>query len=161
MNTIFHPYRSAEIELSEHVKLGIFGQINPILANQLNISPDIYLFEFDLEIIKTELQKNKLTLYKEYSVYPKIIKDLSFIIERDVTFRKIQEALYCNGTEFLSEIKLLDEYRGKPIPDQQTSLCIQLTFQSNQKTLENKEIENIINTFKLILINKFHAIIRS
>ena len=161
LKTIFHPYRSAEIELSEHVKLGIFGQINPILANQLNISPYIYLFEFDLEIIKTELQKNKLTLYKEYSVYPKIIKDLSFIIERDITFREIQEALYCNGTEFLSEIKLLDEYRGKPIPDQQTSLCVQLTFQSNQKTLENKEIENIINTLKLILINKFHAIIRS
>ena len=75
LNTIFHPYRSAEIELSEHVKLGIFGQINPILANQLNISPDIYLFEFDLEIIKTELQKNKLTLYKEYSV---VIKSFSF-----------------------------------------------------------------------------------
>jgi phenylalanyl-tRNA synthetase beta chain len=161
LKSIFHPYKSAEIELSEHIKLGIFGQINPILANQLNISPDIYLFEFDLEIIKKELQKNKLTLYKEYSVYPKIIKDLSFIIQRDITFQKIQEVLYANGTEFLSEIKLLDEYRGKPIPDQKTSLCIQLTFQSNQRTLENKEIETIINILKLILINKFHATIRS
>jgi phenylalanyl-tRNA synthetase beta chain len=161
LNPIFHPYRSAEIEVSENIKLGIFGQINPILANQLNISSDIYLFEFDLEIIKNELQQNKLTLYKEYSVYPKIIKDLSFIIQRDIIFGQIQEVLYSNGTEILSEIKLLDEYRGKPISDQQTSLCIQLTFQSNQKTLENKEIESILNTLKLILINKFDAIIRS
>lgn len=159
--SIFHPYRSAELEFSESIKLGIFGQINPILANQLNISQEIYLFEFDLEVIKNELQKNKLTLYQEYSVYPKIIKDLSFIIQRDINFREIQEALYSNGTKFLSEIKLLDEYRGKPIPDQQISLCVQLTFQSNQKTLENKEIESIINNLKLILINKFHAIIRS
>jgi phenylalanyl-tRNA synthetase beta chain len=160
LNLILHPYRSAELEL-KHLKLGIFGQINPILANQLNISPEIYLFEFDLEIINNELQKNKLTLYKEYSVYPKIIKDLSFIIQRNITFRQIKEILYLNGTEFLSEIKLLDEYRGKPIQAQQTSLCVQLTFQSNQKTLENKEIESIINNLKFILINKFHAIIRT
>lgn len=161
LNPIFHPNRSAELELTELSKLGVFGQINPILSNQLNISPDIYLFEFDLGIIKDELQKNKLTLYKEYSVYPKIIKDLSFIIQKDIPFRQIQEVLYSNGTEFLSEIKLLDEYRGKPILNQQTSLCVELTFQSNQKTLENKEIENIIQTLKSILINKFHAIIRS
>jgi phenylalanyl-tRNA synthetase beta chain len=161
LNSIFHPYRTAELQFSQSNNVGIFGQINPILANQLNISTDIYLFEFDLEIIKNKLQKNKLTLYKEYSVYPKIIKDLSFIIQREITFRQIQEVMYSNGTEFLSEIKLLDEYRGKFIPDQQTSLCVQLTFQSNQRTLENKEIENIINILKLILINKFHATIRS
>ena len=161
LSPIFHQYRSAELKFSEHKKLGIFGQINPILANQLNISSAIYLFEFDLEVIKTELQKNKLILYKEYSIYPKIIKDLSFIIQRDISFRQIQEVLYSNGTKFLVEIKLLDEYRGNPILDEQTSLCVQLTFQSTQKTLENKEIENIINTLKLILINKFHAMIRS
>jgi phenylalanyl-tRNA synthetase beta chain len=161
LTSILHPYRTAELSLPKQQSLGIFGQINPILANQLNISSEIYLFEFDLEIIKNELQKNKLTLYKEYSFYPKIIKDLSFIINRDITFLQIQEALYSNGTEFLSAIKLLDEYRGNPIPDQQTSLCVQLTFQSNQKTLENKEIENILNILKVILINKFHAIIRT
>lgn len=161
LNSIFHPYRSADLETSDHIKLGIFGQINPVLANQLNISPDIYLFEFDLEIIQNELQINKLTFYKEYSVYPKVIKDLSFIIQRDIPFYQIYDALYDASTEFLAEIKLLDEYRGKPIPDQQTSLCIQLTFQSNQRTLENKEIENTINKFKLILINKFQAIVRS
>jgi phenylalanyl-tRNA synthetase beta subunit len=34
--------------------------------------------------------------------------------------------------------------KGSSIPDGFTSLCLQLTFQSNEKTLENKEIENII-----------------
>jgi phenylalanyl-tRNA synthetase beta chain len=48
LNPIFHPYRTAELYLSNGKKLGIFGQIHPILANQLNISSEIYLFEFDL-----------------------------------------------------------------------------------------------------------------
>jgi len=157
---ILHPYRSAELYLPDGSNLGKFGQIHPILANQLNLSSEIYLFEFDMEVIESQLQLNKLTLYKEYSLYPKIIKDLSFIIRRDIAFKKVQETLYWNGTEFLSKINLLDEYRGQSIPEQHTSLCLQLTFQSNKKTLENKEIENIVNKLQLVLTNKFDAIIR-
>ena len=161
LEKIFHPYRKAELYLNNNISLGVFGQIHPLLANQLNFSSDIYLFEFDLEIIKIELQKNKIVFYKEYSMYPKIIKDLSFIIPKNIEFQTIKEILYLNGTEFLSQVNLLDEYRGQSIPDDQTSLCLQLVFQSNSKTLENKEIENIINKLQLSLINKFNAIIRT
>ena len=161
LEKLFHPYRSAELYLSDRTNLGSFGQINPVLANQLNLSSDIYLFEFDLEVIKTELEQNKIVFYKEYSTYPKIIKDLSFIIPKEIEFQTIKKVLYLNGTEFLAQVNLLDEYRGQSIPDDQTSLCLQLVFQSNKKTLENKEIENIIDKLQLALINKFNAIIRN
>ena len=161
LEKLLHPYRRAELYISDRSNLGNFGQIHPILANQLNLSSDIYLFEFDLEVIKTELQKNKIVFYKEYSMYPKIIKDLSFIIQKEIEFQTIKEILYLNGTEFLAQVNLLDEYRGQSIPDDQTSLCLQLVFQSNKKTLENKEIENIIDKLQLALINKLNAIIRT
>jgi phenylalanyl-tRNA synthetase beta subunit len=66
-----------------------------------------------------------------------------------------------NGTKFLSEINLLDEYRGSSIPEKYTSLCLQLTFQSNEKTLETREIEKILNNLQLILKNKFDIQIRN
>jgi phenylalanyl-tRNA synthetase beta chain len=156
-----HPYRSAELFLNNHTSLGIFGQINPILSSKLSISTEIYLFEFDLEVVKNALQESKITFYKDYSVYPKIIKDLSFIIPRTVQFESIKETIYLNGTEFLSEVNLLDEYRGNSIPDDKTSVCLQLVFQSNKKTLENKEVESIINKLQLVIVDKFNANIRS
>jgi len=159
--TLLHPYRSAEIFLDNGKSLGIFGQIHPLLANKLNFSSEIYLFEFDLEVIELQIQKNKLTFYKSYSLYPKIVKDLSFIIQKDIPFEKIRETLHCNGTEFLSEINLLDEYQGQSIPPKHTSLCLQFVFQSNQRTLETKEIETIIRQFKSILVKKFNANIRN
>jgi phenylalanyl-tRNA synthetase beta chain len=159
--TFLHPYRSAEIFLDNDKNLGIFGQIQPLLANKLNLSPEIYLFEFDLELMELQIQKNKLTFYKSYSLYPKVIKDLSFIIQKDIPFEKIRETLYCNGTEFLSEINLLDEYQGQSIPPKYTSLCLQFVFQSNQRTLETKEIENLIQQFQSILVKKFNAKIRN
>lgn len=158
---ILHPYRSAEIYLTNGIKIGVFGQIHPILSNQLVISSEIYLFEFDVEILEKQIRTNKLTIYKEYSLYPKIVKDLSFIIEDHILFKELQTALYFNGTEFLTEINLLDEYVGNFIPDKHKSLCLKLVFQSKKKTLKNKEIENIINNLQLVLVSKFNAIIRN
>lgn len=160
MNNIIHPYRSAKLSVSNGNSLGIFGQIHPILANRLNLPLEIYLFEFNMELIQNQLQTNKLPVYKEYSTYPKIIKDLSFIVQRKITFKDLKEILYSNGTEFLLEINLLDEYRGQSIPNQHTSLCFQLIFKSNEKTLQNKEIEDIISNLQLVLIKKFDIILR-
>lgn len=66
-NEIFHPYRTAKLYLDKKTELGIFGQIHPILAKQLNLSPNFYLFELDFESIKNQVQINKLKLYQEYS----------------------------------------------------------------------------------------------
>lgn len=158
--TIFHPYYSAQIYLSNGVSLGIFGQIHPRLAKTINISPNLYLFEFDFTLIQNQLQKNKLSIYHEYSIYPKIVKDLSFIISNDISFNTVKEMLYFNGSQFLIKVNLLDEYRGQSIPENHTSLCLQLIFQSNEKTLQTKEVENIVDYLKLLLVTNFKAKLR-
>ena len=160
-NIVFHPYKTSELHLINGQKLGLFGQISPILSSQLNLDPEIYLFEFDLGIIQNQIQKNQLAIYKPYVLYPKIVKDISFIIHQDVSFAELKKLLYVNGTKFLSEINLLDEYQGKSIPKEHTSLCLKLVFQSNEKTLQTKEIEIIITNLKLLLTQKFHALIRN
>ena len=141
-------------------RLGIFGQVSPILAKNLNIPTDLYLFELDFELIQNQLRQNKLVVSQEYPLYPKIIKDLSFIIKNDISFSKLKKILYLNGSQFLREINLLDEYRGKSIPDEHTSLCLQLIFQSDKETLQNKKVEAIIDSLKDVLTNKFNATIR-
>lgn len=158
---IFHPYRTAGLYLSNQLKLGIFGQIHPLVAKKLNLSAKIYLFELNFELIKEQVQRNKLTTYQEYSLYPKIIKDLSFIINQNISFQELKKILYLNGSKFLTEINLLDEYRGASIPSNQVSLCIQFVFQSDNQTLQNKKIETILDHLKVLLINKFNVIIRT
>ena len=159
-NDIFHPYRTAKLYLLNGNKIGKFGQIHPAYANKNGLIKETYLFEFSLKSIQDQIQKNKLFGFEDYSLYPKIIKDLSFILPTDITFKKLKTVLYLNGTKFLSEINLLDEYRSSLIPKDCTSLCLQLIFQSNEKTLENKEIEGIITNLQFVLRKEFNAIIR-
>jgi phenylalanyl-tRNA synthetase beta chain len=157
---LFHPYCSGIIYLKNKKKLGNFGQIHPITAKKLNLSPNLYLFEFNFKFIQEELEKNQLVLYQEYSIYPKIIKDLSFMLNKNISFNYLQKILYLNGSNFLKTINLIDKYSGKNIPIDQTSLCLQFIFQSKQRTLQNNEIENILNHIQTILVTKFDAKIR-
>ena len=157
---IFHLYRTADIYLFNGTKIGRFGQISPILANKLNITRNIYLFEFNFDILKVQIQQNKLIVYNEYSLYPKIIKDLSFIIDDTISFSDIKDLLYLNGSHFLKQINLLDEYRGKSIPKQSTSLCLQLVFQSDFETLQTETVETIIANLIDVLTKKFNINIR-
>jgi len=160
-NEIFHPYCTAQLYLDNKTELGIFGQIHPILAKRLNLPSNLYLFEFDFELIQNQIQINKLKMYQNYTFYPKVVKDLSFVIHEDISFKKIEKLLYFNGTKFLSNISLLDEYKSESIAENHISLCLQLTFQSDEKTLQNKEIENTINNLQLLLANELNATIRT
>jgi len=158
---IFHRYCTAKIVLVGGKTLGIFGQISPILANKLNISTNIYLFELNFNMIKNQLQQNKLSICHNYSSYPKITKDLSFIIKDTISFQTIRELLYFNGSQFLKKVNLLDEYRGKSIPKDHTSVCIQLVFQSDSETLQTEQIESIIKNLTDVLTQSCEVIIRT
>ena len=157
---LLHPYRTAEFSLFNGQSLGVFGQVHPIIAKKLNLSSDVYLFEFDFSILKNELKKNLLPLYKEYSYYPKIIKDLSFIITNEIPFSKVKDLILETGTDVLTNVELLDEYKGTSIPLNSISLCIQLTFQSNEKTLRTKEVEKIVNAIQRKLVEEYDIVQR-
>ena len=158
--SLLHPYRTAELWVSQNQSLGVFGQIHPVLAKKYGIPTDIFLFEFNLDTIKIEFQNRKLALYQPYSTYPRITKDLSFVVSREITFNQIEYTLLKNGSEYLKNIQLLDEYQGNSIPEDQTSLCIQLTFQSSEKTLITKEIEEIVSNLQILLEKEYNVVIR-
>ena len=152
---MLHPYRTAQFNLLSGQFFGVFGQIHPVLAKTLNISGETYLFEFDFEMLKNQLKNNLLPLYKRYSLYPKIVKDLSFIVDQKYSFKEIEQSIVKTGTDVLIQLELLDEYKGESIPTNCTSLCIQLTFQSKEQTLRTEDIETIIESIQSALVQEY------
>jgi len=159
--SVFHPYRTAELSLLDGTNIGVFGQIHPLMAKNKNLVSELFLFEFNFEVLKSELQKIKLPMYQTYSSYPKIVKDLSFIVDQTISFDQIQKTIFESSPTVLTNLKLLDEYRGANIPKGQTSLCIQLIFQSNEKTLMTKDVETIVNDLQKLLVTKYGILLRS
>ena len=85
---------------------------------------------------------------------------MSFIVSYNFSFEDIKSTILSNGGPYLIQVELLDEYKGNLISSSCTSLCIQLIFQSTEKTLTTKEIENIMQNIVLTITEKFDAKIR-
>ena len=159
---LFHFYRSAEIYLSTGECLGIFGQINPILANKQNIPFEIYLFELDFNLLSQKHNSTNIITYQSFSTFPRITKDISFVVNQKFKFNQIRNTLLKNGTCYLKEIKLIDEYKDiSLLSDNQVSLCLKTIFQSSSKTLETRMINDIVKNLKNILSLQFNAKIRT
>lgn len=156
---ILHPNRSAELVINNQI-IGMFGQIHPCLAKTNSLIDEIYLFEFNLDILKTFWIPLQILHYVPYSLYPVSIIDLALIKNNKVSFEEVQKKIYEMGTPLLQSIDLVDYYEGDPIPLGYHSLCFKLKFRTFNKTLTNEEVDTIVKKIKNSLTTSFDVIIR-
>ena len=73
------------------------------------------------------------------------MQDLSFIFEENISAGKVIEVIKKNGDPWLKKVKVFDIYQSKEDKkNKQKSLAFQLTFQSQEKTLQKPEIDEIV-----------------
>ena len=143
---IFHPKRSIIFKSNNKI-LGVFGEIHP----KFNFKIPVYLFELNLKEFSEWRQTSIITTYKEYSKYPSIIKDLSFIIDKNINFESLKSIVQ-STCKNLKNIYFFDIYFD-PTSQEKINIGIRLEFQSFLETLTNEEIEIEIKKLKEILIN--------
>lgn len=131
-----HPGISAKI-LLDRQPIGIIGKIHPSISK----SP-IFLAEISLNKLIKPIKPIK---YKEVSKYPEIVKDVSFIINKDVPCKIISDQIKKSAGRLLSNIKVFDVYTGKNLKDNEKSIAFSLTFTDPTKTLTDEEVMTIFN----------------
>jgi phenylalanyl-tRNA synthetase beta chain len=146
----YHPGRSALI-LNNETIIGTFSQIHPLYAKQNNLIDCIYLFELNLTKI-SQIKNEERDKYKNFSIYPKITKDISFEVSKEITADQFLTSikkiiLNLNESEIEITVKIFDNYENaKKL--QSRVLGIKLSYQSIMKTLNTNEIEKITEKIK-------------
>ena len=69
------------------------------------------------------------------------LRDVAVIVEEALPAERIQAEIQAAGGELLRAIRLFDVYRGKSIPEGTKSLAYALTFQADDRTLTEKEVD--------------------
>ena len=154
-----HPNRSAELLINNQI-IGIFGQIHPFIAKTNSLTDDIYLFEFNLNILNSFWLPIQIFPYVPYSLYPASIIDLAFIKNTNVTFEEVKKKIQEIGAPLLESMDLFDYYDGSPIPSGYQNLGFKLKFRTFNRTLTSEEVDNIVKKIKSSLEKNFAIIIR-
>jgi len=153
-NALMHPYISGEI-VKDSKSIGYLAKLHPSVAKDFDLK-DTFIAEIELESILP-----KHITAKDLSNFQAVNKDLSIVINKDLTFYNIAKALqeFKESEALLKEFYPLDIYSDDSLGDKK-SLTIRFTLQSNEKTLIDSDIEAVINKILDTLKTKFNAELR-
>lgn len=148
---------AAEIFLGKN-KLGVMGQLHPVIQKKRDIRKPAYIFELDLGTILRLSNKN--TRFKALPQYPSTTRDAALQVADGVTHENVVAAIRKAKVKILEEIRLFDVFRGGNVPEGQKSLAYSLTYRDPQKTLTDKEIQKAHDSIIEALKKNLDAVIR-
>lgn len=154
----FHKKKSLVIR-SKNSILGIFGEINPHLTTKMNSKFATYIFEINLKTLPYSKLQSPIILVQEFSKYPKLKKDLSFLIKKNTNFLKVKNTIKSISSN-IKTIEFFDIYFDEKYPEK-VSIGIRLEFQSFFKTLQSQDIEKEIQLISSTIVLNFNAILKS
>jgi phenylalanyl-tRNA synthetase beta chain len=145
-HTALHPGKSAEIVLSDEQGIDKFvgwcGVLHPRFTSIFELQDDVILFELSLSALVSTTKPR----YQKISKFPQIRRDLSLLVDNDITVSQISNIIYeTTNRDLLKGLDIFDLYTGQSIPAGKKSIAIALTLQNLQRTLVDTEINDVID----------------
>ena len=131
-----HPGQSAMISVNNDI-VGIIGKVHPEITKE-----DVFVMEINLD--KLFSKKTGKMKYKEISKYPTVKKDISIVVDKNITSNEIAVAIKKSAGSLLLNTEVFDVYTGKGIEEGKKSLAYSLTFGTNDRTLTDEEINKVL-----------------
>jgi len=141
-----HPANTAAIVLGGKT-IGTLSPVHPEVAAEIDKKATLVTLELDMDTL-SEIPEADLK-YREASRFPGIDIDLSFVVDKDVTFADVTNPFLEDRDETLAGISLVDIYEAEG-----KSMTIRLSFVSPVKTLQKAEVQAYIDRILKILAEK-------
>lgn len=104
--------------------------------------------------------KGKTVSFYEIPKYPAVSRDLALLLDKSVEFQQIADIAQQTEKKLLKAVKLFDVYEGKNLEEGKKSYAVNFLLQDETKTLNDKQIEQIMNKIENNLVQKLGAKVR-
>ena len=142
VQTEFHPGRSADIFVGKEY-IGSFGEIHPDVLENFGLDKKTVLVaEFNIELIKKYI--NKPFVYQGIVKYPAVPRDLALVMNENILVGDVLKTIEKIDKK-VEKVELFDIYQGIGVEPGKKSVAISILLRDNSKTLEEKEINDIID----------------
>lgn len=128
--------------------LAEFGAVSKKSLKKLDISSEVFYADFDWDLIIRSVRNNKIS-YTEVSKFPSVRRDLSMLLNKDISFEQLKQIARKTEKSLLKEVNVFDVYVGDKLPAGKKSYALSFLLQDEEKTLTDKQIDSIMQ--KLIL----------
>ena len=141
-NPSYHPGRCADIMI-DGKKLGVIGQIHPLVAEGYGISGEVYVAELDFTGLQSALAPERV--FHSLPKFPTVSRDLALVCDEAMTVGMLEACIKKAGGKLLRSIQLFDIYRGPGIAPGKKSVAFSLELRADDRTLTDEDTTGVTN----------------
>jgi phenylalanyl-tRNA synthetase beta chain len=154
-NKDYHPGRSAYIKVGKTI-VGLVGQIHPAKAKKYEVN-DTYVVTLNLTaLLSMRSSKIKFTSLPQY---PSVDRDIALVVDKDVPASEIERTIF-RASKILKSTTIFDVYEGEHVEEGKKSVAISMMFQDEERTLDEKTINEAMDKVLSAVEKAFHAKLR-
>ncbi|WP_301585127.1 phenylalanine--tRNA ligase subunit beta [Halomonas alkaliantarctica] len=136
-----HPGQTAKL-LHNGKPAGWIGALHPQVRAKLGLKVDAVMFEVRLDA----LSEGAIPAFEPLSRYPEVRRDLAFTVKAETPVQALLDCAKAQAGDYLKGIRLFDVYAGKGVADGDKSIALGLTWQHASRTLNDDEINLLVDS---------------
>jgi len=135
------------------------GIVNHKLQKKFDIDRPVYFADLSWDALMKATKKSAV-LFTDLSKFPSVSRDLALLIDKNVEFAQIEQIARQTEKKLLKSVELFDVYEGKNLPEGKKSYAVNFILQDEQKTLNDKQIDAIMQKLIANLKKQLNAELR-
>lgn len=157
INSSYHPGRSVDLFVGKEL-IGTFGEIHPDVLENMEIDRNRVIYaEIYLDLLLKYI--NKSVKYKGLSKYQSVPRDIAVVVKEEVLVGDMIKSIQ-KVDKLIEKVELFDIYRGIGVKPGFKSVAISIVMRDDNKTLEEKDINSVMDKIVGKLKKEFDAELR-
>ena len=157
VNSSYHPGRSVDLFVGKEL-IGTFGEIHPDVLENMEIDRNRVIYaEIYLDLLLKYI--NKGVKYKGLSKYQSVPRDIAVVVKEEVLVGDMIKSIQ-KVDKLIEKVELFDIYRGIGVKPGFKSVAISIVMRDDNKTLEEKDINSVMDKIVGKLKKEFDAELR-
>ncbi len=151
---------------SEGITLGLgktklvdFGVVKRSVLKEFGIKQEVIFADFNWDNI-LKLKGNKKIKVTDLPKFPEVKRDLALLLDTKVEFKELYNTAFQSEKNLLKQVDLFDVYEGDKLPEGKKSYALSFVLQDENKTLNDKQIDKIMQKLQQTFEKNFDAVLR-
>ena len=144
----------------EDVFMGALYRVPAELLKKFDIEQEVFYAEIRLKPFIKAVNGNGRTKFRELSRFPKVRRDLALLLDKNKNYQEIERTIRKTGGELVKNVNLFDVYEGDKLPENKKSYAVSVALQDESKTMNDKQIDAVMNQIIKKLEDELQAELR-
>lgn len=134
----YHPGKSCAVRYHGSI-IGYFGELHPTVAGSFSVPEATYVLE--LQIAPLVEAATSVPQYRHLPKFPSMSRDIAVVVPKEVTNAELEAVIRSYAGELLRDVRVFDIYTGKQVAEGCKSMAFSLTYQADDRTLTDAEVD--------------------